>query len=83
MLDTTSGSWGDGRQVTPICVGASQMDLASATRGGELCLPRYTVSVISEMDNGACLQQPDLGAWGCVVVDYQISILHVFHNYLY
>ena len=51
--------------------------------GGELRLPCCTMSIISETDNGACLQLPDLGVWGCVVVDYQTSILHVFHNYLY
>ena len=34
--------------------------------GGELHLPRCTMSIISEMDNGACLQRLDLGAWGCV-----------------
>ena len=33
-------------------------------RGGELCLPRCTVSVISGTDNGAHLQWPDLRAWG-------------------
>ena len=52
-------------------------------RGGELCLPHCTVSIISETDNEACLQRLDLGAWGCVVADYQTSILPVFHNYLY
>ena len=33
VLDATSGSWGNERQVMPICVGTSQMDLASATWG--------------------------------------------------
>ena len=33
VLDATSGSQGDGRRVTPICMGASQADLASATWG--------------------------------------------------
>ena len=33
VLDATSGSWGDGRWVTPIHTGASWMDLASATWG--------------------------------------------------
>ena len=33
VLDTTSGSWGNWRQVMPICAGTSQMDLASATWG--------------------------------------------------
>ena len=33
---------------------------------GELCLPHCNVSVISEMNNGAHLQRPDLGAWGVV-----------------
>ena len=52
-------------------------------RDGELRLPRCTVSIILETDNGVHLRWPDLGAWGCVAVDYQTSILHVFHNYLY
>ena len=64
VLDATSRSQGDGRQVMPICADTSQTDLASATQGGELHLPCCTMSIISETDNGACLQQPDLGAWG-------------------
>ena len=56
VVDATSGLRGNRRQVTPICMDASWMDLASATWGGELHLPRCTMSIISETDNGVHLQ---------------------------
>ena len=33
VLDAMSRLWGNGRRFTPICAGASRMDLASATWG--------------------------------------------------
>ena len=51
--------------------------------GGELHLPHCTMSIISETDMEHVYGIQNLGSIWVVVVDYQTSVLHVFHNYLY
>ena len=83
MLDATSGLHGDKGQVMPICMGCKLDGLGFSYTGLVSCTFLAVTCPLFQRQITECVYDNWTWERGVVVVDYQTSILHVFHNYLY